>query len=531
MSEAPTKDTPVAEPTVVEPTTAAEPTVAAPETTAATAETPAAVLPTEENVGEDAVKIEAQPASEGVLGYKAPGLIKSLRFSKKFFWFGDEQPIDEKHLSSYLQNEKPAIAHPAFAHATQTGKGLLFFAKRVEDKTSPTGIINLGEASSVTKEGVDAFSFTLHAHKHTFQAASKAESDSWVVAIESHITEAKAAHQDLIGSEGYKKSLSKFAGSATTDKTATPAKTDKVHDGTPESSAVTATATPAEATATAPKAAEKSRSQSRKRQSIFGKVLGKKDEAEEKKEEKTEVKEAKKEEKAEEKETKKEEKAEAKEAKKEEKAVEKKEEKAAETAAPKPKRASVFGSFFKRDSSSPTREKKEKEVAPVVPAKDAEVTPAVAPVAPQLDPVATTAEAPSETVVAPVPATATTPEAASKEKRRQSFFTINSSKKEKKEGAISDTEVTDGEGKKPTSGKLGGIFRRVSRSAKGAISPSHDETTAPPLPSKDVAAVEPTTEAAAVPETNGAVEPAVEKPAEPTVPESTASAPAVSASA
>ena len=32
--------------------------------------------PKEEQISKDAVKIEAQPASEGVLGYKAPGLIK-----------------------------------------------------------------------------------------------------------------------------------------------------------------------------------------------------------------------------------------------------------------------------------------------------------------------------------------------------------------------------------------------------------------------------------------------------------------------
>ena len=36
--------------------------------------------PTEEAIGKDAVKIEAQPASEGVLGYKAPGLIKYGRY-------------------------------------------------------------------------------------------------------------------------------------------------------------------------------------------------------------------------------------------------------------------------------------------------------------------------------------------------------------------------------------------------------------------------------------------------------------------
>ena len=61
---------------------------------------------------------------------------------------------------------------------------------------------------------------------------------------------------------------------------------DKVHDGTKEGDAVVASSS-AEAAATKPMDA-KSRSQSRKRQSIFGKVLGKKEEHDEKKEMKKE---------------------------------------------------------------------------------------------------------------------------------------------------------------------------------------------------------------------------------------------------
>ena len=76
-----------------------------------------------------------------------------------------------------------------------------------------------------------------------------------------------------------------------------------MHDGTTEETVTAA------ATSDAPVTKDtKSRSQSRKRQSIFGKVLGKKDELEEKRE-------IKKEEKAEKKEEKKEEKAEKEEAK------------------------------------------------------------------------------------------------------------------------------------------------------------------------------------------------------------------------
>ena len=94
MSEVPVKETPVADPAAIAPTTMAteassdpiRPTGtdalvpdSRPEVTDVTPATGAAAgtaAPAEEKVGEDAVKIEAQPIAEGVLGYKAPGLIK-----------------------------------------------------------------------------------------------------------------------------------------------------------------------------------------------------------------------------------------------------------------------------------------------------------------------------------------------------------------------------------------------------------------------------------------------------------------------
>lgn len=74
--------------------------------------------------------------------------------------------------------------------------------------------------------------------------------------------------------------------------------------------------------------------------------------------------------------------------------------------APKPvKRGSVFGNLFKRDGASPTRERKDKDAAPVIPSKEGEVAP-VSASAPQLDPVSTST-APAET--SPVPETSTAP--------------------------------------------------------------------------------------------------------------------------
>lgn len=86
--------------------------------------------------------LEAPSTHEGHLGYKAPGLVKSFRFSKKFFWLSDEA-VQPQNLGGYLRAEKPELAHHNAAYAAKTGKGLLFFAKRIEDKTQPAGILNL----------------------------------------------------------------------------------------------------------------------------------------------------------------------------------------------------------------------------------------------------------------------------------------------------------------------------------------------------------------------------------------------------
>jgi hypothetical protein len=190
--------------------------------------------------------------------------------------------------------------------------------------------------------------------------------------------------------------------------------------------------------------------------------------------------------------------------------------------APKPtKRGSVFGSIFgKKDTVSPKEEKKEKDVVPAVPAKDTEV----AAVAPQLDPVST--EAPSEETpaVVPEPATETAPAPsaaspvestpATKEKRRQSFFSLGGKKEKKSESA--DTEASG------SKAGLGGLFRKASRGAKSAL-PVKDEA-APPVPvEKDVPKSETTeaTEAVQEPTVNG-VDTAAES--EPAIPEPSAAA-------
>lgn len=346
--QAPTKET-VADPAAVEPTTTASTAnkdpirpsgtdALVPESRPEVANTTEGTTTTSsEPTGESAPKgstvVESQPINEGILNYKAPGLVKSLIFSKKFFWFGDE-PLEHKHLSSYLSNEKAELAHPNAAHATQTGKGLLYYAKRAEDKPHPAGILNLGEISDFEKGGFIDFSFKIRGHKHTFQAPTRAERDGWLVAIETRSAAAKEAHEGLVGSEGYKSQLDKFAkstgaGAATstsrsasrpkkttetkksseakpletkqtetkaTEPTSTEAKTVEAAAGTTAGAAAVehATRNGSSSDEAKPKSKSKSRSQSRKRTSIFGTLLGKKEEHDDKKEIKREAKEEKK---------------------------------------------------------------------------------------------------------------------------------------------------------------------------------------------------------------------------------------------
>ena len=69
-----------------------------------------------------------------------------------------------------------------------------------------------GEMTDFVTEGLDivTFTFKIHGQKHTLQAHSRAERDGWIAAIKIKSEEAKAAHEGLVGSEGYKGQLEKF---------------------------------------------------------------------------------------------------------------------------------------------------------------------------------------------------------------------------------------------------------------------------------------------------------------------------------
>jgi len=65
-------------------------------------------------------------------------------YYKKLYFFLQDEPLAPESLVEYLRKEKNTQnAHPNYAHANHTGKGLLFFCKTHEDKAKPTGMFNL----------------------------------------------------------------------------------------------------------------------------------------------------------------------------------------------------------------------------------------------------------------------------------------------------------------------------------------------------------------------------------------------------
>lgn len=63
-------------------------------------------------------------------------------FTKHYFWVSEE-PSTAESLNAFLRSEKSDSKHSSASWARETGKGLLFYAKRAEDKAVPAGLINL----------------------------------------------------------------------------------------------------------------------------------------------------------------------------------------------------------------------------------------------------------------------------------------------------------------------------------------------------------------------------------------------------
>ncbi|KAF1989402.1 hypothetical protein K402DRAFT_418678 [Aulographum hederae CBS 113979] len=439
----PAVDTPAAEPTTTEPVTeTAAPAAETTETTPAVAETPA----------EPAAKA-VEPITHGALKYEVAGTgLKSLLPAKKlYFWLGEEAAVPTQDLSHYLRGEKPAVSHPTAAWSSVTGKGLLYYAKHADQKSSPAGVICLADASDISKVGSLDFTMKVHGTKNSFATKTETERDGWVLALEEAAKEAAAKKEETIASPEYKQTMEKL--------------------GKPATLAVAAAtgAAPKTDSTEAPKE-KKSRSVSRgKRASIFGNLLGKKEEEKKEEEKKVEQEEAKPEEtpvaateaveapavtetpaadapvitepvtEAAPAEPAAESVTEA--APVTEEAPKAAETEATETAKPKAnKRQSIFGNFFEK-VRSPTTEKKEPELAPAVPPKDEPV-----PAPETAEPAAEVPAAEPAAVEAPVEDKPAVPEkaadkAVTPKKEKESFFDKFLHKAEKSKTPTAETSA------------------------------------------------------------------------------------------
>ena len=66
----------------------------------------------------------------------------------------------------------------------------------------------------MAKGSFNDFGFTLHGHKHLFQAVTKVEKDAWIVTLETKAQEAKTSREGIVGSSGYKNALEKYGKSS-----------------------------------------------------------------------------------------------------------------------------------------------------------------------------------------------------------------------------------------------------------------------------------------------------------------------------
>ncbi|KAF8440129.1 Pleckstrin homology domain-containing protein [Terfezia claveryi] len=190
-------------PALEAPTPAVEPAPVATTTEAA----PEVKEEMKEETKAEVAKVEA--ITEGWLEFKPHGLLH-FTSTRRFFYLQDE-PVEVDNLQAYLKKEKSETAHSTAAYASQTGKGLLFFAKTDAQKAHPIGIIKLADVVDVTPSGANKFALKLTNDVWNFGAQTTADRDSWVQTIKARVSEAKEVVEAITSSDGYKATLEKFS--------------------------------------------------------------------------------------------------------------------------------------------------------------------------------------------------------------------------------------------------------------------------------------------------------------------------------
>ncbi|KAK6510358.1 hypothetical protein TWF506_009470 [Arthrobotrys conoides] len=231
---------------------------------------------------------EIEPISEGVLETKFLSVIPI--FLKKHTFYFSEEAIPEENLGEYLKKEKTKAGHATYAHATQTGKGLLFYTKA--DKSKPSGIVRL-DGADITTQGDKKFTIKSAGHELQLEANTAAIRERWVHTLKIKIAESEGIHGITSETDGFKAALEKLTKPAPVVATKKEEPVDAKKEGEETEETPAETTAPvveeeaAESSAVKPeeeKKDDKKRSSSRNRLnrfSFFGKKEEKKDEVKE----------------------------------------------------------------------------------------------------------------------------------------------------------------------------------------------------------------------------------------------------------
>lgn len=137
--------------------------------------------------------------------------LRSLIHSKKEFWLSDDA-VSPQGMNSFMRGEKPEVANPIVAWASQTGKGLLYFNKKGNTShKAPESVLALYDATDLKKQSPHEIAFKLNGHEHVLKASSDSERDGWYISIEKSMELGKATKEELRESEGYKAEMEKLS--------------------------------------------------------------------------------------------------------------------------------------------------------------------------------------------------------------------------------------------------------------------------------------------------------------------------------
>jgi len=151
---------------------------------------------------------EVAEISGGILHKKGPYV--PFLASPRYFYFREEPYELSKLKIVFRKHGKGDEIFRAIAHATHTGKGLLFYTTTSEHIDEPHGIIILNQITSITKTAnTKSHHFKIVTKHHTWEVTASTHLDfrSWKKTIEKKRDETKSLTSEVEESEVYKATM------------------------------------------------------------------------------------------------------------------------------------------------------------------------------------------------------------------------------------------------------------------------------------------------------------------------------------